>query len=97
MNPGYHHLYEWGNCPIFLMVGQVNDVACKTSSGGVQWRPKMSVRVSFDERINDGLSAFRGIQTIKRVLENPFEELGCLDDSVVDRPLICRPEIGLQT
>src|SRR5690606_4112017 len=25
MAPGYHHLYEWGNCPLFLMVGKIED------------------------------------------------------------------------
>src|SRR5690606_18097058 len=23
MGPGYHHLYEWGNCPLFMMAGKI--------------------------------------------------------------------------
>lgn len=79
MDPGYHHLFEWGNCPIFLMVGQTIDVPV-LRNGETSWTRQMPIRVSFDERINDGLSAFRGVETIKRVLESPFESLGCLGE-----------------
>ncbi len=90
MDPGYHHLYEWGNCPIFLMVGKINDVP-KLENGEMVWTKEMVIRVSYDERVNDGLSAFRGIESIKRVLENPFEELGCLEDDGSDaQPLVGR-------
>jgi hypothetical protein len=90
MDPGYHHLFEWGNCPIFLMVGQVNDVAIKDGDG-VLWTKQMTIRVSYDERVNDGLSAFRGVEAIKRVLEDPFAELGCVAEDGSDRfPLLAR-------
>ncbi len=88
MDPGYHHLYEWGNCPIFLMVGKVNDVAIKCGDG-VEWTRQMRIRVSYDERVNDGLSAFRGVEAIRRALEDPFNELGCiLEDGGDTRPLL---------
>ena len=25
MAPGYHHLFEWGTCPLFMMVGKIRD------------------------------------------------------------------------
>jgi hypothetical protein len=72
---GYHHLYEWGNCPIFLMIGKVEDRAVRDGDS-MRWVKSMRIRVTFDERINDGLSAFRGVESIKRILEDPYTELG---------------------
>lgn len=88
MDPGYHHLFEWGNCPIFLMVGKVNEVPI-LEDGKTVWTKQMSIRVSYDERVNDGLSAFRGVETIKRVLEDPFRLLGCVEEDGSDTfPLV---------
>ena len=88
MDPGYHHLYEWGNCPIFLMVGQGHDVPIKKGDD-VEWTRQMTIRVSYDERVNDGLSAFRGVEAIKEALEDPFNQLGCiLEDGSDLRPLV---------
>lgn len=84
MDPGYHHLYEWGNCPIVLMVGQVNDVPVPNGDQ-VEWTKQMTIRVTYDERVNDGLSAFRGVESIKRILEDPFNELGCVAEDGSDR------------
>lgn len=78
IDAGYHHLYEWGNCPIFLMIGKVEDRAVRDGDG-TKWVKSMRIRVTFDERINDGLSAFRGVESIKRVLEDPYAELGPIE------------------
>ncbi len=75
MGPGYHHLYEWGNCPIFLMAGKIEDRPV-VEDGELNVRPMLHLRWSYDERIDDGLTAKHGIDTVTRVLENPFEELG---------------------
>ena len=70
MKPAYHHLYEWGNCPLFLMVGKIEDkpVVCNNT---IQIRQILPIRVAFDERINDGLTANKAIQDLKFILENP--------------------------
>ena len=54
---------------------------------------QMHVRWSYDERIDDGLSANYGIQSVKRALENPYQYLGCLKDDgsdsrALDTPLV---------
>jgi hypothetical protein len=60
----YHHLYEWGNCPIFAALGRVRDV---TERG----EPKklVTVRYNFDERIEDGLYCARALDYLRDVLE----------------------------
>jgi len=75
MSAGFHHLYEWGNCPLFLMAGAVQDRPVVVD-GEVAVRKLLHLRYSYDERIDDGLTASFGMATVKRVLENPQEYLG---------------------
>ena len=70
MKPGYHHLYEWGNCPIFAMVGKVKDEVV-VKEGQVVVERVLPIRISFDERIEGGLVAKYGLQKFIEVLENP--------------------------
>ena len=79
MGAAYHHLYEWGNCPLFLMAGRIEERSV-VRDGEVVVRKMLHLRYSYDERIDDGLSARFGMDTADRVLCNPFEELGGLDD-----------------
>ncbi len=83
MGAGYHHLYEWGTCPLFLMVGKIEDRPV-VRDGEVVVRPIMHLRFSYDERIDDGLTAGRGIKTFKEILENPEAHLGCLQEDGSD-------------
>ncbi len=77
MDAGYHHLYEYGTCPLFMMVGKVHDRAV-VEDGQVVPRKVLHLRYTYDERIDDGLTSYYGIQTANRVIENPFENLGCV-------------------
>lgn len=87
MDPGYHHLYEWGNCPLFMMVGKVAERPV-VIDGEVKVQKQLHIRWSYDERIDDGLSARFGIDAVQKVLEHPFEYFGCLADDGSDaRPL----------
>jgi hypothetical protein len=87
MNAGYHHLYEWGNCPLFMMVGQLEERPVVVD-GAVVARKTLHIRWSYDERIDDGLTARFGIDSAVRALENPHEYFGCLADDGSDaRPL----------
>jgi hypothetical protein len=87
MGPGYHHLYEHGTCPLFLMFGQVEEKPVIENGEVVKGRV-LRIRFSYDERIADGLTAKYGIGTVARVLENPDEWLGCLaEDGSDDKPM----------
>ena len=72
MKPGFHHLYEWGNCPIFAMVGKIQDEVT-SKEGKVEIERVLPIRISFDERIEGGLVAKFGLQKFIDVLENPEE------------------------
>jgi hypothetical protein len=87
MGPGYHHLYEWGNCSTFCMVGALEDRPT-VIDGEIVIQPTLHIRWSFDERIDDGLGARFGMEAVTHVLTNPFEELGCLADDDSDRRVL---------
>ena len=77
MGAALHNLYEWGNCPLFMMAGQIEDRAVVVD-GKVLPQKTLHLRWSYDERIDDGFNGRFGIASVQRILENPFEELGCL-------------------
>ncbi len=56
----YHHLYEWGNCPIFAALGRVRTVGD---------RKVCTVRYTFDERIEDGLYCARALEHLRTIVE----------------------------
>lgn len=77
MGAGFHHLYEWGTCPLFMMVGKIEEKPW-IIDGEIVKRKILHVRFTFDERIDDGLTAGYGIKTFKEVMDDPHNGLGCL-------------------
>lgn len=86
MPPGYHHLYEWGNAPIFVMLGATEERAI-VEDGQVVAARVMPVRFSYDERIDDGVTARDGITTFISVLEDPEKWLGGLEGGTSPGPM----------
>jgi hypothetical protein len=60
---GYHHLWEHGNCPIFCVIGRFTPDA--------NGRRRVSLKWTFDERIEDGLYAGRSLARVREYLEHP--------------------------
>ena len=75
MRPAFHHLYEYGNCPLFLMVGRVEEKPV-ARDGKVVVEKIMHLRWSYDERIDDGLTSNHGMTTFRNALENPDDYFG---------------------
>lgn len=78
MEAGFHHLYEWGNCPLFLMLGQIEERPVVVD-GKITVQRVLPLRWSYDERVDDGLSTRRGIMACNTALEDPFHYLGCTE------------------
>ncbi len=83
MGAAYHHLYEWGNAGLFMMVGKIEDRPV-VEDGAVVARKVLHLRYSYDERIDDGLTSRYGIDAVKNSLEHPFETFGCLEQDGSD-------------
>ena len=83
MRAGFHHLYEWGNCPLFMMVGKIEDRPV-VEDGKVVVQKTMHIRWTYDERIDDGLTSSYGMAAARKLLENPYEYLGCIKEDGSD-------------
>ncbi len=90
MNPGFHHLYEWGTASVFAMVGQIKDEAV-VEDGKVVPGKVLTIRYSYDERIDDGLGTKTAILRVNEIMSDPEKHLGCLDEDVAThQPMVTR-------
>lgn len=71
LGAAYHHLYEWGNCPIFVTVGTVERAALVDDDGQVAVRTVVRLRYSYDERIEDGFYCARALDRLRELIEDP--------------------------
>jgi hypothetical protein len=63
LEAGYHHLWEYGTCSLFGVIGTIRE-----REDGEKC---MTVNYSYDERIEDGLYAAITLDGIKERIENP--------------------------
>jgi len=70
IDAAYHHLYEHGNCPLFVTIGRVAQVPA-VEDGNVVTQSQVTIRYSFDERVEDGLYCAKALQLLQQRLENP--------------------------
>lgn len=71
----FHHLYEYGTTSIFGAVSAPRPMVFP-GKDGAQVEPGLSVRWTFDERIDDALSCARSLSLVQKVLEDPDRWLG---------------------
>ena len=62
LDAAYHHLYEWGNCPLFATLGRIEKDGDRTVA---------IVKFSYDERVEDGLYAARSLEKFRAYAEDP--------------------------
>ncbi len=80
----YHHLYEYGSSSIFGSVGRpLAEPGSPTS--GAERRRTMNVRWTFDERTEDGLSAWYTLRRIRQIVEDP-EANGVTLETIASAP-----------
>jgi len=70
IDAAYHHLYEHGNCPLFVTIGQLHHVPA-VDGDRVIARPQVTLRYTFDERVEDGLYCAKSLQLFARRVEDP--------------------------
>ncbi len=76
IDAAYHHLYEYGNCPLFCTVGQVGPMVFAGVDGTVTARPGVMLRYTYDESIEDGFYCAGALALIKSWMEDPQAWLG---------------------
>ncbi len=62
LDAGYHHLWEYGSIPIFCVVGRVKP----GPAGRI-----VTLKWSYDERIEDGLYCARSLEILRELIEAP--------------------------
>jgi hypothetical protein len=67
----HHHLYEYGTCSLFGVMGTVKKVVIVDAGGRPAVREVLQVNWSFDERINDGFYCVESHAILKRQMEEP--------------------------
>lgn len=70
MAAAYHHLYEHGNCPLFVTIGRVLDTAIVIDKAIVV-RPILTIRYTYDERVEDGFYAAKALELLRQRIEDP--------------------------
>jgi hypothetical protein len=70
IDAAYHHLFEYGNCPLFCTVGQVARAPIVVGDQ-LEIRPALLLRYSYDERIEDGFYAAQAIAKVRTWIEDP--------------------------
>jgi len=63
MNSGYHHLWEYGTCSAFAMMGRIQR--------RVDGSRFFEIKYTYDERMADGMYAGIAMEMIKEWVENP--------------------------
>ncbi|MEW5851719.1 MAG: 2-oxo acid dehydrogenase subunit E2 [Myxococcota bacterium] len=71
MEAASHHLYEYGNIPIFAAVGRVKNVPTVRDDGSVASHTVCDVKYTFDERVEDGLYCAQAMERLRHIVEDP--------------------------
>ena len=69
MDAPQHHLFEYGNIPLFCMIGKRRHAFFVDDDGAVRAREVYPLRFTFDERIEDGQYCLQSIELMKAHME----------------------------
>ncbi len=83
IQPIYHHIYDFGNLPIFISYGARRTQLIYDSEGNVKKRHFVDLKVVTDERIVDGYYYASAFKMLKKILKNP-EQLLTPPENVVE-------------
>ncbi|MCL2151497.1 MAG: hypothetical protein FWH57_00820 [Oscillospiraceae bacterium] len=67
----YHHLYDFGNIPVFVALGSKQKVCETRQDGTVKLRKYVDYKIVVDERICDGFYFSQAFKMLKSVLRQP--------------------------
>lgn len=71
--PIYHHLYDFGTCPVFFSFGAKRRAYELDSQGVVKKKQYMDFTFVTDERICDGYYFASSLKLLKNIIKNPWQ------------------------
>jgi len=80
--PIYHHLYDFGTCPVFFSFGAKRRAYEIDAEGVVKKKAYMDFTFVLDERICDGYYFASALKLMKNICKNPWQ----LDDAIEPIP-----------
>lgn len=80
----YHHLYEFGNCSIFMAMGKKSQRHTILNTGEMKRYKSMMLRFVVDERICDGFYYASSLRLLNRILQNPEQLLTPPEQVIID-------------
>lgn len=84
MPPIFHHLYNFGNLPVFIAMGAKRTEYVLNKDGEVEKRRVIDFTVVCDERICDGHYYASAFKKLKKTIENPECLLNAPENVVED-------------
>jgi hypothetical protein len=73
LDAAYHHLFDYGTCPIFVTMGRVHRTPVVRDDGSVGSHEVFTLRYTYDERIEDGFYAARALERLAAWLADPAQ------------------------
>ena len=67
----YHHLYDFGNLPVFVSLGKKRKVLVPNADGTVSAQRHVDIKLVMDERICDGFYFSQAYRYLKMIFRNP--------------------------
>ena len=71
IKPIYHHLYNFGNLPVFVSYGTKRKANILNADGSVTQKKYIDMKVVTDERICDGFQYATAFKCWRKLIENP--------------------------
>ena len=75
IQPIYHHIYDFGNLPVFISYGAKRTQIVYDSEGNMKKKHFVDLKVVTDERIVDGYYYASAFKMLKRIMKNPEQLL----------------------
>jgi hypothetical protein len=71
IKPIYHHIYDFGNLPVFLAYGVKRTATVIEKDGSIVRKRYIDLKAVTDERICDGYYFASAFKLMKRYVESP--------------------------
>lgn len=71
LDAAFHHLYEWGNASVFVVVGKVKREPVVNDRGGVEAAEVVDLDFTGDERITDGVYLAKTMDLFVDLIRDP--------------------------
>lgn len=71
--PIYHHLYDFGTCPVFFAFGAKRRVYEPEADGSIKKKGYLDFTFVLDERICDGYYYASALRQLKLIVRNPWQ------------------------